>query len=321
MAVHPYTRLFILPLAPTVDEDETEGYEVGDVVHTSGGGIYDCRDATTGAAVWELRGAGSSGNVVTEDVTSQIPAAGDHFDLSDAATGGIMLFKNGVYQPSTEYTMDVDGLGFTTDFSPVSGDTLVATYATGGSLIVFPAPPTIPDPNIELIAEETLASDGTFATVTIPAGFDEIRVIGRARGANTDAFGSLGLRLGNGSLDTGNNYDSVYVSHGSVTIVSTNPSISHIRGGSIPGNGADANSFGNFEFTVFYPSDTAQWRNVNGRSGFSGSGTNYSASEVTGVWKNSADVVDRLGVIPAGLSSGFNFKAGSKLTVLGIRHL
>jgi len=57
MAIHPYTRLFVLPSAPTVDEDETEGYEIGDVVF-SGGSFYDCSDATTGAAVWEERSGG-----------------------------------------------------------------------------------------------------------------------------------------------------------------------------------------------------------------------------------------------------------------------
>lgn len=58
MAIHPYARFFVLPSAPTVDEDETEGYEVGDVVFY-GGSFYDCSDTTAGAAVWTERGSGS----------------------------------------------------------------------------------------------------------------------------------------------------------------------------------------------------------------------------------------------------------------------
>jgi hypothetical protein len=54
MAVHPYTRFFILPSAPTADEDETEGYEIGDVVFSSGD-FYDCADASAGAAIWTER--------------------------------------------------------------------------------------------------------------------------------------------------------------------------------------------------------------------------------------------------------------------------
>ena len=57
---HPYTRLFTLPAPPDADNDVTEGYELGDVVHVTGGGVYDCRDATEGAAVWEERAAGGS---------------------------------------------------------------------------------------------------------------------------------------------------------------------------------------------------------------------------------------------------------------------
>jgi hypothetical protein len=59
MALHDYTRRFILPAPPDADNDETEGYEVGDVVFVTGGSIYDCRDASAGAAVWEERGSGS----------------------------------------------------------------------------------------------------------------------------------------------------------------------------------------------------------------------------------------------------------------------
>lgn len=55
---HPYTRLFVLPAPPDADNDITEGYELGDVVHVTGGGVYDCRDATEGAAVWEERAGG-----------------------------------------------------------------------------------------------------------------------------------------------------------------------------------------------------------------------------------------------------------------------
>lgn len=57
---HPYTRLFPKTVAPTVDDDETLGYEIGDVWHHASGSAYDCRDASEGAAVWEERGSGGS---------------------------------------------------------------------------------------------------------------------------------------------------------------------------------------------------------------------------------------------------------------------
>jgi len=55
--------LFILPAPPDADNDETEGYEIGDTVHINGGSIYECRDASTGAALWEEHGSGGTGDM------------------------------------------------------------------------------------------------------------------------------------------------------------------------------------------------------------------------------------------------------------------
>lgn len=59
MTTHPYTRLQIFLAPPGVGDDETTNppHEVGDVAYVVGGSIYDCRDASAGAAVWEERGA------------------------------------------------------------------------------------------------------------------------------------------------------------------------------------------------------------------------------------------------------------------------
>lgn len=69
-----------------------------------------------------------------DDLTSQVPAASDHYDLAAEATSGqVLLFWNGVYQPPSEFTMDVDNLGLTTDFSPDADNTtsLFAIYGAG----------------------------------------------------------------------------------------------------------------------------------------------------------------------------------------------
>lgn len=44
--------------APTVNDDETEGYSIGSVWY-NGADIYDCTDASVGAAVWSLRNTSS----------------------------------------------------------------------------------------------------------------------------------------------------------------------------------------------------------------------------------------------------------------------
>lgn len=83
------------------------------------------------AEEWQAADSGGSATGMLDDLTSQIPAASDHFDLAAEASGNVLLFYNGVYQPPSFFTMDVDNLGLTTDFSPISGDTLVAVYGTG----------------------------------------------------------------------------------------------------------------------------------------------------------------------------------------------
>ncbi len=57
MAVHPYTRLFPRTTAPTVDDDESLGFEVGDVwIDQTGNAVYHAVDVTDGAAVWSSGG-------------------------------------------------------------------------------------------------------------------------------------------------------------------------------------------------------------------------------------------------------------------------
>lgn len=84
---HPYTRLLVLPAPPDADNDITEGYELGDVVHVTGGGVYDCRDATEGAAVWEERTGGGGGDVAGDThaaAAKTTPHNDDELPLSDS---------------------------------------------------------------------------------------------------------------------------------------------------------------------------------------------------------------------------------------------
>lgn len=94
---HPYTRRFVLPAPPDADNDTTEGYELGDVVHVTGGSVYDCRDATIGAAVWEERtGGGASdwgdiGGTLADqaDLQAALDAKLDDSQLEDTIANGV----------------------------------------------------------------------------------------------------------------------------------------------------------------------------------------------------------------------------------------
>lgn len=99
---HPYTRLLVLPAPPDADNDVTEGYELGDVVHVIGGSIYDCRDATEGVAVWEERGAGGSfdGNVTgmfrrSGIITTALTGDHDDWEPTGIATASVIRVTSG----------------------------------------------------------------------------------------------------------------------------------------------------------------------------------------------------------------------------------
>ena len=60
MTTHPYTRLFPMSGDPTSGDDDSQGYEVGDIWLTSTSS-FQCLDASTGAAIWLDLGAGGGG--------------------------------------------------------------------------------------------------------------------------------------------------------------------------------------------------------------------------------------------------------------------
>lgn len=103
---HPYTRLFVLPAPPDADNDVTEGYELGDVVHVTGGGVYDCRDATEGAAVWDER-TGGGGSPDWGDIGGTLS---DQTDLQTALDAKLTANTPITGATKTKITYDVDGL-------------------------------------------------------------------------------------------------------------------------------------------------------------------------------------------------------------------
>lgn len=104
---------------PTVNEDSGDGYGVGSLwINTTGDKVFQCVDASVGAAVWKELSAGAGGGIsnVVEDTTPQLggqldvngQALGDgtlelltfsetgsavnHFNITNAATGNAPAF-------------------------------------------------------------------------------------------------------------------------------------------------------------------------------------------------------------------------------------
>jgi hypothetical protein len=124
----------------------------------------DSEALTWNAYAEEWQPSAHPGTMVIDDLTPQIPAASDHFDLASEATGIVMLFYNTTYQSPSTFTMDVDELGLTTSFSPAAGDTLVAVYGVGAFA-------TVDDPNA--IHDNVTGEINAVTQKTVPVAGDK----------------------------------------------------------------------------------------------------------------------------------------------------
>lgn len=88
MGTHPYTRLFAgKTTAPTVNDDVSLGYEVGDVwIDEVGGDVYQAVDVTDGAAIWNAGGGGGAVDSVNGQVGVVVL---DAADIGSTPAGGL----------------------------------------------------------------------------------------------------------------------------------------------------------------------------------------------------------------------------------------
>jgi len=169
-------------------------------------------------------------------------------------------------------------------------------------------------PSIELIASETLSGTSAFAVVTIPAGYDEIWIVGkRIRSSLAATADVAALRVGNGSIDTGNNYAYICHREGSSSSNDTSAAATYFGGVIVPGNTASAGYFGTFLAKIFDADGTTYNKTVDYR----GSNPDAAAERESsggGLWL-STSAIDRIQLIA--VTSG-SFIAGSQLDVLGV---
>jgi len=147
---------------PTVSNDNTEGYTVGSRwIDVTADNIYDCVDASTGAAIWlrlttiELNGFAASDEdtaitVGTAKVTFRMPFAmyllGIRANVKTAPTGASIIF-------------DFNESGFSVLSTRLSIDATEKTSVTAATPLV------ISDPNLADDAEITIDFDQVGATV------------------------------------------------------------------------------------------------------------------------------------------------------------
>ena len=133
-------------------------------------------------------GGGSSYTYALEDVTGQVPGAGDDYTLAATpASGSLSIHLNGLTQQPNNYNI-ITG-GFHTNFTTISGDELVASYYTD-----------VPSENILGLTLEVEDTDVSVATNVEILNFEGMVITDEGSGKVTISGGT-----------GGGNYDGTYL--------------------------------------------------------------------------------------------------------------
>jgi len=125
-------------------------------------------------------GAGSSYTYALEDVTGQVPGAGDDYTLAATpASGSLSIHLNGLTQQPNNYNI-ITG-GFHTNFTTISGDELVASYYTD-----------VPSENILGLTLEVEDTDVSVATNVEVLNFEGMVITDEGSGKVTISGGTGG---------------------------------------------------------------------------------------------------------------------------------
>lgn len=167
---------------------------------------------------------------------------------------------------------------------------------------------------------------GTQASITfsgIAADWRSLVIEGEAKtdrsGASTDG---LAIRVGNGTVDSGTNYDFWYNrdgSGGSQDAISNNDTQidSDANGAMINAANADTNKFAFARITIPFYASTDHERNVIVETWQVASGAGVNIVRVAGVWQNTAAAIDAVSLFP---EIGSNFVAGTRFYLYGVHH-
>lgn len=202
MPIHPYTRLFpAQSIPPTIDDDSSAGYEIGDWWHVVGGSLYTCRDDTAGAAVWDEMGAGGGGAV--DSVNGQTGTVVlDADDISDSGT----THKFTTAAEITKLAGIASGaeVNVNADWNAISGDAQILNK------------PTIPSQYTDELAQDAIGAmiaDTDTVDLTYTDATPELKADVKKQMSITSD--SSGLKLSGDSATPGNN--KVYGTDGSGT--------------------------------------------------------------------------------------------------------
>lgn len=171
----------------------------------------------------------------------------------------------------------------------------------------------------ELIETQILGSDVASVTFdAVPTGYDDLIVIAYAR---TDRAAQVGdgflLRMGNGTVDSGSNYDSAGARQGDTAATferNRQTSIQGNGGAIFTGDGATAGHFGFLHLVIYDYTDLSFHRMVSWGGARGGSSTNVARELGHGLWLDTTNVIDIIQFLP---HNGTVFRSGSEFRLYG----
>lgn len=169
-----------------------------------------------------------------------------------------------------------------------------------------------------LLGEHVLSSNGTPLLVTgIPDTSKDLNIIMMIRSAKASDNDTVHIRFGNGSLDTGANYDYRRIWDGSSEGMDGGDSATTIQlVAQVSASTATSGYFGFINMTVPNYATTTIYRHCYIETMHRRGGTTFYQMENLCVWKNTSDPIERIQVwVDDGATS---MEAGSFLRVYGV---
>jgi len=170
--------------------------------------------------------------------------------------------------------------------------------------------------NYESIATVTVGATSVASIdfTSIVATYSHLQIRGIARTANAATYGGLRLQVGNGSIDTGANYNThdLY-GDGSTTTASGTTNNTNIYGGTITAASLGANMFGVAVVDILDYANTNKYKTVRTLGGADGNGSGYVGIN-SGTWRSTSAV----NTIKLFSTSG-NFTQYSSFALYGIK--
>lgn len=187
------------------------------------------------------------------------------------------------------------------------------------SLGIFASAANVSSTSFESIATVTVGSGGSSSIdfTSIPSTYTHLQVRVLSRDSRATSANSLSIRVGNGSIDTGNNYNThMFRGDGaSVTAGNVGTNYNNMDFALEPGANISSSIFGVSVFEILDYANTNKYKTMRCLNGYDANGSGYALFQ-SGLWM-STSAIDTIKFTCSG--SGATFVQYSHFALYGIK--